>query len=65
VRAQKDREEQTTVIGVALAVFAAVMTVEVLGIWLAGVEVGGAFLGYAVVLAGAAAVVALVRSERH
>ena len=64
-RAQQDREGQTTLIGMALGVFAVVMAVELLCFWLADVQVGGALLGYAVVLAGACAVVALVRSERH
>jgi hypothetical protein len=50
-------------IGTALAVFATVLAAEVLGIWLVVGQVGGAILGFAVVVAGGSAVAVLLRSE--
>jgi hypothetical protein len=64
-RAQRDREEQTVAIGAALGAIALVVAIEILGIWLADVEVGGAIFGCAVVLAVAVALATLVRSERR
>jgi hypothetical protein len=68
MRAQQDREEQTVLIGSALAVFAVVMAVEALALWLLhsalGVAFGNAVLGGMVVIAGTVAIVNLVRSER-
>jgi ABC-type proline/glycine betaine transport system permease subunit len=68
MRAQAEREEQTVLIGTALAVFAAVLGAEVLGLWLVhsvlGVALGRWTQGCVAVVAGAVAVANLVRSER-
>jgi hypothetical protein len=67
VRAQRDREEQTVLIGTALGLFAVVMTAEVLGLWFVhsafDVGVGSATFGWTVVVAGTAAIVYLARSD--
>jgi hypothetical protein len=69
VRAQPNREEQTALIGTALAIFAFVIAAEALGLWLmhtaVDLKVGSAMGGWAVVVAGLVAVVFLVRSERR
>jgi hypothetical protein len=68
MRAQRDRDEQSVLIGTALGVFALVSTAEALGLWLAhfvfDFEGRNAMVGWVVVIAGALAIVNLVRSER-
>jgi hypothetical protein len=68
VRAQRDREEQSVLIGTALGVFALVSTAEALGLWLAhfvfDFDGSNAMVGWVVVIAGTLAIANLVRSEK-
>ena len=65
MRDRQTREEQTVLIGAALGVFAVVLAVEGLVLWLLHSAFGTGVLAWAVVIAGALAIVHLVRSERH
>ncbi|MBO0843971.1 MAG: hypothetical protein J2P22_00960 [Nocardioides sp.] len=68
MRAQRDRDEQTVLIGTALGVFALVMVAEGLALWLLhstfDIAIGRAVTGGAVVIAGTVAIMNLVRSEK-
>lgn len=68
MRAQRDREEQTVLIGTALGVFGLVVAAEVLGLWLAhyvlDLRISDAVVGWAILIAGTLAIVNLVRSEK-
>jgi hypothetical protein len=68
MRAQRDREEQSVLIGTALGVFALVATAEALGLWLAhfvfDFEGSNAMVGWVIVIAGILAGANLIRSEK-
>jgi cation transporter-like permease len=68
MRAQRDREEQTILIGTALGMFALLMTAEVLGLLLThallGVSINDTMIGWAFLIAGTLATVNLIRSEK-
>jgi hypothetical protein len=68
MRAQRDREEQSVLIGTALGVFALVATAEALGLWLAhfvfDFEGSNAMVGWVIVIAGMLAGANLIRSEK-
>lgn len=68
MRAQRDREAQTVLIGTALGMVALIMTAEVLGLLLAhavlGLGINDTMIDWTFLIAGTLAAVNLIRSEK-